>query len=195
MDIPKGEIIEARAGGETAMRELLEDLEEDFSGYIEVVGKDNFLGQILFFDGRPRLALFEGDSRYEGREAVSLMIQVSKDYDTEIKVHRYPLVALLLDRFPEAEVTEEVLGMPRKKAEEEEIAFKQIEEDLFNRREELTAVLSSEPAPRKLPARIETGGEESESLEGMAAGDMEKLREGLMKRLNLEEFYKKRKEA
>jgi hypothetical protein len=195
MDIPKGEIIEARAGGENAMRELLEDLEEDFSGYIEVVGKDNFLGQILFFDGRPRLALFEGDSRCEGREAVSLMIQVSKDYDTEIKVHRYPLVALLLDRFPEAEVTEEALGMPRKKTEEEEITFKQIEEDLFNRREELTAVLGSEPAPKKLFARVETREDELESFEGVESEDMEKLREGLMKRLNLEEFYKKRKEA
>lgn len=192
MDIPKGEIIEARAGGENAMRELLENLKEDFSGYIEVVGKDNSLGQILFFDGRPRLALFEGESRYEGRGAIALMIKVSKDYETEIKVHRYPLVALLLDRFPEAEVTEEALGMPKKKEKEE---AKKMEENLFNRREELAAVLGTEPALRKPAPRVEEKEEEYDPLKSLQPEDVDELREGLMKRLNLEKFYKKQKEA
>ena len=183
MDIPKGEIIEARAGGENALRELLEHLKEDFSGYIEVVGKENSLGQILFFDGRPRLALFEADSRYEGREAINLMIEISKNYDTEIKVHRYPMVALLLDRFPEAEVTEEALGMPKKKLETEEPA--QVDETLFNRREELASVLGSEPATRPSP-RIELKDEEYEPLKSMQPDDLEELRDGLIKRLNLE---------
>ncbi len=191
MDIPKGEIIEARAGGENAMRELLENLKEDFSGYIEVIGKDNSLGQILFFDGRPRLALFEGESRYEGRGAISLMIKVSKDYETEIKVHRYPLVALLLDRFPEAEVTEEALGMPKKKEKEE----KKMEENLFNRREELAAVLGTEPALKKSAPRLEEKEEEYDPLKSLQPEDVNELREGLMKRLNLEKFYKKKKEA
>lgn len=189
MDIPKGEIIEARAGGENALRELLEHLKEDFSGYIEVVGKENSLGQILFFDGRPRLALFEGDSRYEGREAINLMIEISKNYDTEIKVHRYPMVALLLDRFPEAEVTEEALGMPRKKPEAEEPV--QVDETLFNRREELASVLSSEPATRPSP-KVELKDEEYEPLKSMEPDDLEELRDGLIKRLNLEKFYKKK---
>jgi hypothetical protein len=189
MDIPTGEIIEARAGGENALRELLEHLKEDFSGYIEVVGKENSLGQILFFDGRPRLALFEGDSRYEGREAINLMIEISKNYDTEIKVHRYPMVALLLDRFPEAEVTEEALGMPRKKPEKEEPA--QVDEALFNRREELASVLGSEPAARPSP-KIELKDEEYEPLKSMQSDDIEELRDGLIKRLNLEKFYKKK---
>ena len=189
MDIPKGEIIEARAGGENALRELLEHLKEDFSGYIEVVGKENSLGQILFFDGRPRLALFEGDSRYEGREAINLMIEISKNYDTEIKVHRYPMVALLLDRFPEAEVTEEALGMPRKKPEAEEPV--QVDETLFNRREELASVLSSEPATRPSP-KVELKDEEYEPLKSMQPDDIEELRDGLIKRLNLEKFYKKK---
>jgi hypothetical protein len=189
MDIPKGEIIEARAGGENALRELLEHLKEDFSGYIEVVGKENSLGQILFFDGRPRLALFEGDSRYEGREAINLMIEISKNYDTEIKVHRYPMVALLLDRFPEAEVTEEALGMPRKKPDAEEPV--QVDETLFNRREELASVLSSEPATRSSP-KVELKDEEYEPLKSMQSDDLEELRDGLIKRLNLEKFYKKK---
>jgi hypothetical protein len=194
MDIPKGEIIEARAGGENALRELLENLEEDFSGYVEVLGHDSSLGQILFFDGRPRLALFEGDSRHEGREAISIMIQVSEDYNTEIKVHRYPLVALLLDRFPEAEVNEEALGIHKRKGKvmtpEEE------EKVLFNRREELASVLSSEPAVKKHPApQIGVKEEEIEPLKDLDTEEMEELREGLMKRLNLENFYKKNKEA
>jgi len=193
MDIPQGEIIEARAGSENALKELLENLKEDFSGYIEVVGEGNSLGQILFFDGRPRLALFEGDSRCEGREAISMMIQISKDYDTEIKVHRYPLVALLLDRFPEAEVTEETLGMP-KKVEKEEKGFKRVDEELFDRREELASVLGSEPAVRTPPsgAKVaEAGFDPFESIEE----DMDELRDGLMKRLNLEKFYKKKGET
>lgn len=190
MDIPKGEIIEARAGGENALRELLENLKEDFSGYVEIVGKGNSLGQILFFDGRPRLALFEGDSRSEGREAISLMLQISKEYDTEIKVHRYPMVALLLDRFPEAEVTEETLGMPKRKPEKKE-GFREVDEALFNRREELASVLSSEPAFKPSP-KLETKEEELDPLKSMQPKDLEELREGLMKRLNLEKFYKKR---
>ncbi len=193
MDIPQGEIIEARAGSENALKELLENLKEDFSGYIEVVGEGNSLGQILFFDGRPRLALFEGDSRCEGREAISMMIQISKDYDTEIKVHRYPLVALLLDRFPEAEVTEETLGMP-KKIEKEEKGFKRVDEELFDRREELASVLGSEPALKTPPsgAKVaETGFDPFKSIEE----DMDELRDGLMKRLNLEKFYKKKGET
>jgi hypothetical protein len=189
MDIPKGEIIEARAGAENALRELLENLKEDFSGYIEVVGKGNFLGQILFFDGRPRLALFEGDSRYEGREAVSLMIEVSQEYDTEIIVHRYPMVALLLDRFPEAEVTEETLGMPKKKPEKREEA-EPVDENLFNRREELASVLGTEPAFKPSPkAEIKV---EADPFKDMAPDDLEELRDGLMKRLNLDKFYKKK---
>ncbi|MBU7045536.1 MAG: hypothetical protein HXS54_03790 [Theionarchaea archaeon] len=189
MDIPKGEIIEARAGAENALRELLESLKEDFSGYIEVVGKGNFLGQILFFDGRPRLALFEGDSRYEGREAVSLMVEVSKEYDTEIIVHRYPMVALLLDRFPEAEVTEETLGMPKKKPEKREEP-EPVDESLFNRREELASVLGTEPAFKPSPkAEIKV---EADPYKDMAPKDLEELRDGLMKRLNLDKFYKKK---
>lgn len=191
MDIPKGEIIEARAGGEGAMRELLENLEEDFSGYVEVVGEDNSLGQILFFDGRPRLALFEGDARYEGREAISLMIEVSNNYNTEIKVHRYPLVALLLDRFPEAEVTEETLGMP-KKAVKKELSPEE-EETLFNRREELAAVLGSDIVPKEPPSPVER--KKPEPLRTIEPEELEELAEGLMKRLNLEGFYKKKKEA
>ncbi len=193
MDLPKGEIIEARAGGENALRELLENLKEDFSGYIEVVGKGKSLGRILFFDGRPRLALFEGDNRYEGREAINVMIEMSKDYDTEIKVHRYPLVALLLDRFPEAEVTEETLGMPKKELRREKT--KQVNEDLFNRREELASVLSSEPAYKRPPPKAETPAEEFNPLETMQSDNVDELREGLMKRLNLEKFYKKKGEA
>ncbi|MBU7013697.1 MAG: hypothetical protein HXS52_04255 [Theionarchaea archaeon] len=195
MDIPKGEIIEARAGGHHALRELLENLENDFSGYVEVVGEDNSLGQILFFDGRPRLALFEGDSRSEGREAVSLMIEVSNDYNTEIKVHRYPLVALLLDRFPEAEVTEETLGMPTKQAIKKEETEAEVDEGLFNRREELAAVLGTDAAPRKPTLQVEPRKEELETLNKLGSGDLEELREGLMKRLNLEGFYRKKKEA
>jgi hypothetical protein len=195
MDIPKGEIIEARAGGHTALRELLENLENDFSGYVEVVGEDASLGQILFFDGRPRLALFEGDSRFEGREAVSLMVEVSNDYNTEIKVHRYPLVALLLDRFPEAEVTEETLGMPKKRATKKEELDAEVDEGLFNRREELTAVLGTDVAPRKPTPRVEPKKEDIEALRKLGSGDLEELREGLMKRLNLEGFYRKKKEA
>ena len=192
MDIPQGEIIEARAGSENALKELLENLKEDFSGYIEVVGEGNSLGQILFFDGRPRLALFEGDSRCEGREAISMMIQISKDYDTEIKVHRYPLVALLLDRFPEAEVTEETLGMP-KKIEKEEKGFKRVDEELFDRREELASVLGSEPAlkPPSGAKVAEAGFDPFENIEE----DVDELRDGLMKRLNLEKFYKKKGET
>lgn len=193
MDLPKGEIIEARAGGENALRELLENLKEDFSGYIEVVGKGKSLGRILFFDGRPRLALFEGDNRYEGREAINVMIEISKDYDTEIKVHRYPLVALLLDRFPEAEVTEETLGMPKKELRREKA--KQVNEDLFNRREELASVLSSEPAYKRPPPKAEIPAEEFNPLETMQSDNVDELREGLMKRLNLEKFYKKKGEA
>ena len=189
MNIPKGEIIEARAGAENALRELLENLKEDFSGYIEVVGKGNSLGQILFFDGRPRLALFEGnDSRFEGREAVSLMIEVARDYDTEIIVHRYPMVALLLDRFPEAEVTEETLGMAKKKVEKK--AEEPVEEDLFNRREELASVLGSEPAYRP-PVKAEIKAE-IDPFETLSPQDMDELRNGLMKRLNLDKFYKKK---
>lgn len=189
MDIPKGEIIEARAGGEGAMKELLENLEEDFSGYVEVVGEDSSLGQILFFDGRPRLALFEGDARYEGREAISLMIEVSNNYNTEIKVHRYPLVALLLDRFPEAEVTEETLGMP-KKAVKKEITPEE-EETLFNRREELAAVLGSDIVPKESLSPAEK--EEAKRIKSMEPEELDELTEGLMKRLNLEGFYKKKK--
>lgn len=190
MKIPKGEIIEARAGGENALRELLEHLKEDFSGYIEVVGEGDSLGQILFFDGRPRLALFESDSRYEGREAISRMIEISKEYDTEIKVHRYPMVALLLDRFPEAEVTEEALGMPKKKPVKPEEA-EQAEQELFNRREELASVLGTEPAfkPAAPKAELTEGADPFKSME---PEDLEELREGLIKRLNLEKFYKKK---
>jgi hypothetical protein len=195
MDIPKGEIIEARAGGHNALRELLENLENDFSGYVEVVGEDASLGQILFFDGRPRLALFEGDSRFEGREAVSLMIEVSNDYNTEIKVHRYPLVALLLDRFPEAEVTEETLGMPKKRVPKKEALEAEMDEGLFNRREELAAVLGTNATPKKPIPHIEPKKEEIETLHKLGSGDLEELREGLMKRLNLEGFYRKKKEA
>ncbi len=195
MDIPKGEIIEARAGSENALKELLEHLKEDFSGYIEVVGKGNSLGQILFFDGRPRLALFEGDSRFEGRDAITMMIQISKDYDTEIKVHRYPLVALLLDRFPEAEVTEDELGMPKRIHEKEEKAFKRVDEELFNRREELASVLGSEPASKPPPPKPEFVDADYDPLKSMEKEDMDELREGLMKRLNLEKFYKKEEEA
>jgi hypothetical protein len=190
MKIPKGEIIEARAGGENALRELLEHLKEDFSGYIEVVGKGNSLGQILFFDGRPRLALYEGDSRYEGREAISHMIEISKDYDTEIKVHRYPMVALLLDRFPEAEVTEEALGMPKRQPVEPEEAGR-ADETLFNRREELASVLGSEPALRHSP-KLDLAEEGVDPFESMEPEDIEELRDGLIKRLNLEKFYKKK---
>lgn len=191
MDIPKGEIIEARAGGENALRELLEDLKEDFSGYIEVVSKGNSLGQILFFDGRPRLALYEegADSRFEGREAIVLMIEISKDYDTEIKVHRYPMVALLLDRFPDAEVSEEALGMPKRKPAPEEV--EQVDTRLFNRREELASVLGSEPAFKPAP-KVELKDEEFDPFKSMQPEDMEELREGLIKRLNLEKFYKKK---
>ncbi|MGD2248658.1 MAG: hypothetical protein PVF58_09645 [Candidatus Methanofastidiosia archaeon] len=193
MDIPKGEIIEARAGGENALRELLENLEEDFSGYVEVIGHDNSLGQILFFDGRPRLALFEGDSRHEGREAISMMIHVSGDYNTEIKVHRYPLVALLLDRFPEAEVNEEALGIHKRKGK---AMTPEEEEKLFNRREELASVLSSEPAVQKRPTpQMGVKEEEIEPLKDMDTEEIDELRNGLMKRLNLEKFYKKSKEA
>jgi hypothetical protein len=195
MDIPKGEIIEARAGGHNALRELLENLENDFSGYVEVVGEDASLGQILFFDGRPRLALFEGDSRFEGREAVSLMIEVSNDYNTEIKVHRYPLVALLLDRFPEAEVTEETLGMPKKRVPKKEELEVEVDEGLFNRREELAAVLGADATPKKPIPRVEPKKEDIEALHKLGSGDLEELREGLMKRLNLEGFYRKKKEA
>ncbi len=194
MDIPKGEIIEARTGSENALKELLEDLKEDFSGYIEVVGRGNSLGQILFFDGRPRLALFEGDSRSEGREAIALMIRISKEYDTEIKVHRYPLVALLLDRFPEAEVTEETLGMPTRRIEKTEEPAR-VDEELFNKREELAAVLGTEPAFKKPPPKAEIADAEYDPLQSMQKEDMEELREGLMKRLNLEKFYKKKEEA
>lgn len=195
MDIPKGEIIEARAGGHNALRELLENLENDFSGYVEVVGEDASLGQILFFDGRPRLALFEGDSRFEGREAVSLMIEVSNDYNTEIKVHRYPLVALLLDRFPEAEVTEETLGMPKKRVPKKEELEVEVDEGLFNRREELAAVLGTDATPKKPTPHLEPKKEDIEALHKLGSGDLEELREGLMKRLNLEGFYRKKKEA
>jgi hypothetical protein len=189
MDIPKGEIIEARTGDEDALREILENLKDDFSGYVEVVGKDNSLGQILFFDGRPRLALFEGDSRLEGRDAVAVMIESSKDYYTEIKVHRYPMVALLLDRFPEAEVNEEALGLPKKIPKPVEESAEH-EEMLFNRREELTSVLSSEPVqkPQKMPAPEK----EVETIETMESDEIEELRRGLLKRLNLENFYKKK---
>lgn len=193
MDIPKGEIIEARAGGENSLRELLENLEEDFSGYVEVIGHGNSLGQILFFDGRPRLALFEGDSRHEGREAISMMIQISNDYNTEIKVHRYPLVALLLDRFPEAEVNEETLGMSKRK--EKAMPPEEEEKVLFNRREELSSVLSSEPAVKKTAPQKKMKEEEIEPLKDMDTEEIDDLREGLMKRLNLENFYKKGKEA
>lgn len=191
MDIPKGEIIEARTGGENALRELLEDLKEDFSGYIEVVGKGNSLGQILFFDGRPRLALFEegSDFRYEGREAINLMVEISKDYDTEIKVHRYPMVALLLDRFPDAEVSEEALGMPKRKPAPEEV--EQVDTTLFNKREELASVLGTEPAFKPTP-KVELKDEEFDPFKSMQPEDLEELREGLIKRLNLEKFYKKK---
>lgn len=172
------------------MREILENLKEDFSGYIEVVGKGSSLGQILFFDGRPRLALFEGESRYEGRNAITKMIEISKDLDTEIKVHRYPLVALLLDRFPEAEVTEETLGMPAKKPKE-----KQVDEGLFNRREELAAVLTSEPA-YKPTSRPETSiNGDFDPLKVLNPEEVDELRDGLMKRLNLEKFHRKKGEA
>jgi hypothetical protein len=189
MDIPKGEIIEARTGDENALRELLENLKDDFSGYVEVVGKDNSFGQVLFFDGRPRLALFEGDSRLEGREAVAVMIELSKDYDTEIKVHRYPMVALLLDRFPEAEVNEETLGLPRREPKPI-LRFEESDEMLFNRREELTSVLSSEPVHE--PHKIPVPKEKIEPIKTVEADEMEELRKGLLKRLNLENFYKKK---
>jgi hypothetical protein len=189
MDIPKGEIIEARTGDEDALREILENLKDDFSGYVEVVGKDNSLGQILFFDGRPRLALFEGDSRLEGRDAVAVMIESSKDYDTEIKVHRYPMVALLLDRFPEAEVNEEALGMPKKIPKVVE-GSAESDEMLFNRREELTSVLSSEPVQK--PQKIPVPEKKVEAIETMESDEIEELRKGLLKRLNLENFYKKK---
>ncbi|MBU7033367.1 MAG: hypothetical protein HXS53_12620 [Theionarchaea archaeon] len=189
MDIPKGEIIEARTGDEEALRELLENLKDDFSGYVEVVGKDNSLGQILFFDGRPRLALFEGDSRLEGRDAVTVMIELSKDYDTEIKVHRYPMVALLLDRFPEAEVNEETLGLPRREPKPL-LRFQESDEMLFNRREELASVLNSEPVHE--PQKISIPEEKIESLKTGETDEMEELRKGLLKRLNLENFYKKK---
>jgi len=189
MDIPKGEIIEARTGDENALRELLENLKDDFSGYVEVVGKDNSFGQVLFFDGRPRLALYEGDSRLEGRDAVAVMIELSKDYDTEIKVHRYPMVALLLDRFPEAEVNEETLGLPRREPKPI-LRFDESDEMLFNRREELTSVLSSESV--REPPKILVPEEKIEPIKTVEADEMEELRKGLLKRLNLENFYKKK---
>lgn len=189
MDIPKGEIIEARTGDEHALRELLENLKDDFSGYIEVAGKDNSLGQILFFDGRPRLALFEGDSRLEGRDAIAVMINLSKDYDTEIKVHRYPMVALLLDRFPDAEVNEEALGLPKKipKPVQKE---QESDELLFNRKEELASVLSSEPAHTS--QKVPLSEKKIEPIESMESDEIEELRKGLLKRLNLEHFYKEK---
>jgi len=92
--IPVGRLVRKASGGPGALQKGLAECErEAFSGYLEVRRRRgpgaHERGAVVFREGAPILADFEGDEALEGRPALSPLIRASESRDAVLEFRSF----------------------------------------------------------------------------------------------------------